>query len=225
MSIVDSGKYYLYRHIRLDKNEPFYIGIGTKRPIHDGVYNRAITKTVRNDIWGKIASKTKYIVEILLESNNYDFILQKEIEFIKLYGRINLRTGILSNLTDGGAGSFGRPVLEKTRQKIRERLKGKIRGKEGQTKKQNLEYRKSQSERTRKQMSMPGAKEGLFNQKRCIPVLQYTKEGDFIKEWPSIGRAASFYSLFDSVIVKVCKGKAKTSGGYFWKYKNKQIAK
>jgi hypothetical protein len=22
--------HYLYRHIRLDKNEPFYIGIGTK---------------------------------------------------------------------------------------------------------------------------------------------------------------------------------------------------
>ena len=28
--IVENGKYYLYRHIRLDKNEPFYIGIGTK---------------------------------------------------------------------------------------------------------------------------------------------------------------------------------------------------
>lgn len=26
--LVDEGKYYLYRHIRLDKNEPFYIGIG-----------------------------------------------------------------------------------------------------------------------------------------------------------------------------------------------------
>ena len=24
--IVDNGKYYLYRHIRLDINEPFYIG-------------------------------------------------------------------------------------------------------------------------------------------------------------------------------------------------------
>lgn len=24
--VVDNGKYFLYRHIRLDKNEPFYIG-------------------------------------------------------------------------------------------------------------------------------------------------------------------------------------------------------
>ena len=29
--IDNYGKYYLYRHIRLDKNEPFYIGIGTKK--------------------------------------------------------------------------------------------------------------------------------------------------------------------------------------------------
>ena len=26
----NGGNHYLYRHIRVDKNEPFYIGIGTK---------------------------------------------------------------------------------------------------------------------------------------------------------------------------------------------------
>lgn len=29
--IVDIGKYFLYRHIRLDKNEPFYIGRRKRR--------------------------------------------------------------------------------------------------------------------------------------------------------------------------------------------------
>lgn len=29
--IQNIGKYYLYRHIRLDLGSPFYIGIGTKR--------------------------------------------------------------------------------------------------------------------------------------------------------------------------------------------------
>lgn len=34
------NKYYLYRHIRLDKNEPFYIGIGTKRNrYHPNMYS------------------------------------------------------------------------------------------------------------------------------------------------------------------------------------------
>lgn len=29
--IKDLGKCYLYRHIRLDNNTPFYIGIGAKK--------------------------------------------------------------------------------------------------------------------------------------------------------------------------------------------------
>lgn len=45
--IVDEGKYYLYRHIRLDKNEPFYIGIGTKNK-HKYPYFRAKSKAERN---------------------------------------------------------------------------------------------------------------------------------------------------------------------------------
>ena len=102
--LVDNGKYYLYRHIRLDKNEPFYIGIGTKNKLIKNPYFRSISKYDRNKIWQKITFKTKYEVEILLESNNYNFIKEKEIEFIKLYGRKDLNTGILCNMTDGGNG-------------------------------------------------------------------------------------------------------------------------
>jgi hypothetical protein len=108
--IVDSGKYFLYRHIRLDKNEPFYIGVGTKKSYiknweAPSAYSRATEKGGRNKIWRNIVKKTKYEVEVLLESDNEDFIFEKEIEFIKLYGRINLKTGILANLTDGGRGT------------------------------------------------------------------------------------------------------------------------
>ena len=40
--------YYLYEHIRLDKNEIFYIGIGTKNQdtkYYYNVYKRAHTKS------------------------------------------------------------------------------------------------------------------------------------------------------------------------------------
>jgi len=40
--------YYLYRHIRLDKDEPFYIGIGTKANVKfksfNSEYRRAFSK-------------------------------------------------------------------------------------------------------------------------------------------------------------------------------------
>ena len=48
------NKYYLYRHIRLDKNEPFYIGIGTKEERYKSfemIYKRAFSKKKRNIIW------------------------------------------------------------------------------------------------------------------------------------------------------------------------------
>lgn len=113
------GNYYLYRHIRLDKNEPFYIGIGTKKSqvkSYESEYSRAFSKQRKNSkIWKLITKKTNYRVDILLESNDYNFIKEKEIEFIKLYGRINLDTGILANMTDGGDGTLGWIPTEENR--------------------------------------------------------------------------------------------------------------
>lgn len=95
---------YVYRHIRLDSGNPFYIGISND---NDGIYKRAFSKEFRNNLWKKIISKTNYEVEILFEHDDYEFIKEKEKEFISLYGRINTNTGILSNLTNGGEGTLG----------------------------------------------------------------------------------------------------------------------
>ena len=92
---------YLYRHIRLDKNEPFYIGIGS-----DATYKRANSKFGRNRFWHNIVNKSNYEVEILLDNISWDYALNKEIEFIELYGR-RIDGGILSNLTKGGDGVLG----------------------------------------------------------------------------------------------------------------------
>lgn len=104
---------YVYRHIRLDKNEPFYIGIGS-----DNEYKRAYCIHKRNNIWNKIVSNTSYEVEILLDNVSWDIACSKEREFIKLYGRKDLRTGILSNLTDGGEGAYGLKFTDETKKKM-----------------------------------------------------------------------------------------------------------
>ena len=107
------NKFYLYRHIRTDKNEVFYIGIGSKRT--DNNYSRAYSKNLRNYHWENIVKKTKYNVEILFETNDRNLIIEKEKEFIKLYGRSDLHLGTLCNLTDGGEGSVGTIVKDSTR--------------------------------------------------------------------------------------------------------------
>jgi hypothetical protein len=112
---------YLYRHIRLDKNEPFYIGIGS-----DSAYKRAYeTKSNRrNYIWNKITAKTDFEVEIMLDNLTWQEACIKEIEFISLYGRIDKHNGILSNLTDGGDGTVGVIISEKNRKLLSDKFSG-----------------------------------------------------------------------------------------------------
>jgi hypothetical protein len=113
---------YLYRHIRFDKNEPFYIGVGNLHS--DDRHKRAGKQYGRNNLWKKIVNKTDYKIDIMIDDLTYDECLQKEIEFVKLYGRINLGTGTLANLTDGGDGNVAYVPSEETKKKMSERLKG-----------------------------------------------------------------------------------------------------
>jgi hypothetical protein len=92
---------YVYRHIRLDKNEPFYIGVGS------GGYRRANSTKGRNKIWNGIVSRTNYEVEIILDNLGWEEAREKEKEFISLYGRIDKNNGSLCNLTEGGDGTLG----------------------------------------------------------------------------------------------------------------------
>ena len=98
---------YVYRHIRLDKNEPFYIGIGS-----DEKHKRAYTTDSRNKIWKSIVSRTNFEVEIILDNISWEDACKKEIEFIDLYKRKS-DNGILANLSiggEGGASGFKRSI-------------------------------------------------------------------------------------------------------------------
>ena len=101
----------LYRHIRLDKNIPFYVGIGDSE-------KRAYNKINRTKIWKNIAKKG-YEVEILFEDLTWEQAIEKEKEFIALYGRRDLGLGPLVNLTDGGEGTIGYRHSDEVKEKCR----------------------------------------------------------------------------------------------------------
>lgn len=56
--------------------------------------------------------------------------------------------------------------------------------------------------------------------KRGKVVLQYTKEGVFIREHLSAGLAAKFINTGKGNVINCCNGKLKTVKGYVFKYKN-----
>lgn len=113
--------WYIYRHIRLDKNEPFYIGIGNKKD-YARAYESSISK--RNSIWIKIYNKTSIDIEILIEGLSKEEASIKEQEFISLYGRKDLGTGTLCNLTDGGDGIWNCVRSKETKEKLRQKKLG-----------------------------------------------------------------------------------------------------
>lgn len=89
----------VYQHIREDKNEVFYIGISNNKI-------RPYSKS-RNKIWKRIVKKTSYRVEILYDDITMEEALRIEVDLILKYGRIDLNTGTLSNMTNGGEGTHG----------------------------------------------------------------------------------------------------------------------
>lgn len=57
-------------------------------------------------------------------------------------------------------------------------------------------------------------------EKRSKPVLQYTKDGEFIKEWKSLTDVKINLGYNQSNISRCCNGKYHSSYGFLWKYKN-----
>lgn len=107
----------IYQHIRLDTNEVFYVGIG--------YIVRSKSKNHRNKHWLNIVKNTEYEIQVLKTKITWEEAVELEKILISWYGRRDLNTGSLVNLTDGGEGSYGRVTTIETRLKMSEILKGK----------------------------------------------------------------------------------------------------
>jgi len=220
---------YLYRHIRLDKNEPFYIGIATH-------FKRAYDKSSRkNKIWQSIINKTPYEVEILFDDLTREAVLEKEKEFIALYGRIDKGTGTLCNLTDGGedfTGEWnkGRKASEETRAKQREAAKHKpILTKERNLKISIALKNRPKSEEHKRKLSehFKGISNGPWKEeqrkknldfwiKKYLPIAQYDLDDNLIKIWDNRIIASIELGLKKDNIRECLRGRRKNYAGYKW---------
>ena len=90
---------YIYKHIRKDTNQIFYIGMGK-------VKQRINSHANRNTYWHNIVNKVGFTAEIIEDDLDWEVACEREKFWIAYYGRIDTNTGSLINMTDGGDGVF-----------------------------------------------------------------------------------------------------------------------
>ena len=100
--------YYTYAYLREDRT-PYYIGKGKG----DRIYSKS-----RRIKPPKDKSRIIYLKQNLTEEEAF----RHEIYMIDVFGRKDLGTGILQNLTNGGDGSSGWVPSEETRKKMSGRI-------------------------------------------------------------------------------------------------------
>ena len=226
---------YVYRHIRLDKNEPFYIGIGS-----DMTYKRANEKTRRSQLWNKIIAKSDYDVEILVDDITFDYAKLKEIEFIKLYGRIDLGNGTLANLTDGGDGLINRIFTPEHRKKLSLSQIGKRLTEEQKDKLRKYrigipnspEARSKISKANKGRINTPELMELLRNRKgeknpafgikgasnkSFKGFIEVSKKGIYIGKYEGIRDCAESLGVTATRVSAVINGRRNHTGGYTFK--------
>jgi hypothetical protein len=139
--------FYVYMYLRED-GTPYYVGKGQKKRAWESHKRRNNTEILPPN-----PSRIHIVEHSLVESAAHEL----ERELISQYGRKDLGTGILRNLTDGGEGTAGgkfgprsdeakkkasdsmsgRTFSEEHKAKLREAKKGKV---------PSIEQRKKQSE-------------------------------------------------------------------------------
>jgi NUMOD3 motif len=149
--------YYVYEYLRTD-NTPYYVGKGCKSRWKSSDHNVPIPPIDR----------VRFVKTNLEEQQAKDL----EIELIAKYGRKDLGTGILRNLTHGGDGSSGRIATKEMKQKIKEARARQIITEETCEKMRRAHTGRVHSIETKQKMS-----ESAIGRKQSSETINKIKEG------------------------------------------------
>jgi len=160
-----------------------------------------------------------FTLEIIDFADTYEELKEKERFWIKELNSMNRKIGY--NLTEGGDGTFGRMHSEETKEKIRQKAIGRKASDE--TKKKMSEARKGKcSDIQRKHLK------NVALQTKAIPVLQFSKTGEFIARYESVSEASRQTGINGDTIERQLKKPLKNPNDwrvkFIWKREEAAIA-
>ena len=200
----------LYTVYRLENvvTKKNYIGMTSRNPKrrwrsgYNGKMGDAINNYPFDLCWKK---------HIEFQTSNKEQALELESELMKWYDSIE--NGY--NTSSYGGTSYKR--TEETKRKMAEAKSGRIlteehrkKISEAMTGEKHPNFGKHPTEEIRKKMS---------ENRPSKSVLQFSKSGELIAEYPSGKEAQKQTGLPTSNICSCCKGRQKSCGGYIWRYK------
>lgn len=246
MASSENKTWYIYCHTT--PNGKRYIGQTRTKPEYrwrNGqgysscpLFNRAIAKYG----WDNM----EHVVLCSVSSQEYANFLEQW--FINKYDTCNPEHGY--NLAAGGSGMPGVPKSEETRRKVSESLKEAYRTGRRKPTYWSQEMREKHSERFRGENGgfygkhhtkefrqhmhdvLTGRQftdEHLANLRKALaespkrkrtPVCQFSMEGEFIAEYPTVAAAVRATNVKSFTIRECCKGRYRQAGGYIWRFKS-----
>lgn len=190
------NNYIVYKHTN-KTNGKVYIGITCQR-IRDrwkgghGYRSQYFSRAIKKYGWDG------FVHEIVAENLSKEDACELERILIKSYRSTETEYGYNQALGGDGGGMYNKHHSESAKKKI-----SKARKENGFTE----DHKRHISE------SKQGAKHHLAKK-----VYQYTKDGEFIREWDYMSLAAKELNINKGNIGSVCNGDRKTAGGFVWKY-------
>jgi group I intron endonuclease len=207
-----SNTWSVYIHITPEPK--VYVGTTSKKPYllwnyGYGYKGTPFYKAVLQFGWSNIHH------EVLATGLNKEDAYDLEKELISWYDSTNPNKGY--NRAGGGHGSSGVKISEETRQRLRESHTGI---KNPHTLEWNEKISAGNIGKKKPHAGVPRSAECRVKISVSLSkkVCQYDRDGNLIEVFPSIREAASVLNIKNQNISACCRGKAKTAGGFVWKY-------